>query len=151
MSFDFNYDMETWVQFFKDKWLFLLIALIVLFIVLRIVKTVIKWLVVVVIIAGVIVYSGYSLEDLKSIGSTIGTKVAESVKQEAVTAMAGEAKDAKYTSNGDGTFTITTKNLELIGAPGDNEVKVSFRGTPLGTWKIDDAIQSLIDQAKKNV
>lgn len=151
MSFDFNYDTETWVQFFKDKWLFLLIALIALFIIVRIVKTVIKWLVVVVIIAGVIVYSGYSLEDLKSIGSTIGTKVAESVKEEAVTAMAGEAKDAKYTSNSDGTFTITTKNLELTGTPGGNEVKVSFRGTTLGTWKIDDAIQSLIDQAKKNV
>ena len=71
MSFDFNYDMETWVQFFKDKWLFLLIALIVLFIVLRIVKTVIKWLIVVVIFAGVIVYSGYSLEDLKSMAPSV--------------------------------------------------------------------------------
>lgn len=151
MNFDFNYDMDTWVQFFKDNWLVFLIALIVLFIVVRIVKTVVKWLVVLVILAGIVVYSGYSLEDLKSIGSDIGTKVADSVKQEAVTAMAGEAKDAKYTSNGDGTFTVSTKNLELVGAPGGKEVKVSFRGTSLGTWKIDETIQLLIDQAKKNV
>ncbi|WP_164545523.1 hypothetical protein [Paenibacillus albus] len=147
MSLDFNYDMDTWIQFFKDKWLFLVIALVVLFIVLRIVKTVVKWLIVVAILAVVVVYSGYSLEDVK----LIGTKVADSVKQEAITAMAGEAADATFTTNGDGTFTVKTKNLELTGTPGDGEVKVKFHDTSLGTWKIDSTIQSLIDQAKKNV
>ncbi|QHW30754.1 hypothetical protein GZH47_07720 [Paenibacillus rhizovicinus] len=147
MSFDFNYDTDTWVQFFQDKWLILVIALVVLLLVVRVVKTVVKWLLVVAILAGVVVYSGYSLEDVKS----IGTKVADSVKQEAIAAMAGEAKDATFTYNDDGTFTVSTKNLELNGTPGDGEVKVSFRGTSLGTWKIDATIQSLIDQAKKNV
>ncbi|NBD26218.1 hypothetical protein [Paenibacillus glycinis] len=147
MSFDFNYDTDTWVQFFKDNWLFLVIALVVLFIVVRIVKTVVKWLIVVAILAGVVIYSGYSLEDVKS----IGTKVADSVKQEAISAMAGEAQDATFTNNGDGTFTVKTKNLELNGTPGDGEVKVSFRGASLGTWKIDATIQALIDQAKQNV
>ncbi|WP_219835890.1 hypothetical protein [Paenibacillus sp. R14(2021)] len=147
MNFDFNYDMDTYVQFFKDKWLFLIVALVVLFIVVRIVKTVVKWLIVIAILAGVVLYSGYSLEEVKS----LGTKVADDVKQQAITAMAGEAKDATFTSNSDGTFTVATKNLELTGTPGDHEVKVTYRGTPLGTWKIDSAIQTLIDQAKKNV
>ncbi|MBO7745179.1 hypothetical protein I8J29_13295 [Paenibacillus sp. MWE-103] len=147
MSFDFNYDTDTWVQFFKDNWLMLVIALVVLFLVLRIVKTVVKWLIVVAILAGVVIYSGYSLEDVKS----IGTKVADGVKQEAISAMAGEAKDATYTDNGDGTFTVKTKNLELDGKPGDDEVEVSFRGTSLGKWKIDATIRTLIDQAKQNV
>ena len=147
MSFDFNYDMDTWVQFFKDKWLFLVIALVVLFLVIRVVKTVVKWLIVVAILAGVVIYSGYSLDDVRS----IGTKVADSVKQEAITAMAGEAKDATFTTNSDGTFSVKTNNLELTGKPGAGEVKVSFRGTSLGSWKIDEAIQALITQAKKNV
>ncbi|MBM7567420.1 hypothetical protein [Paenibacillus sacheonensis] len=147
MSVDFNYDTDTWVQFLKDNWLFLVIALVVLLLVVRVVKTVVKWLIVVVILAGVVIYSGYSLEDVKS----IGTKVADSVKQEAVAAMAGEAKDATFTNNSDGTFTVRTKNLELDGTPGKGEVKVTFHGTSLGTWKIDTAIQSLIDQAKNNV
>ncbi|QHT60012.1 hypothetical protein GXP70_08660 [Paenibacillus lycopersici] len=147
MSFDFNYDSDTWVQFFKDNWLFLVIALVVLLLVIRIVKTVVKWLIVVAILAGVVIYSGYSLEDVKS----ITTKVADSVKQEAISAMAGEAKDATFTNNSDGTFTVKTKNLELTGTPGDGKVDVVFGGTPLGTWKIDAAIQALIDQAKKNV
>ncbi|MBW7459134.1 hypothetical protein ACFOLF_09960 [Paenibacillus sepulcri] len=146
MAFDFNYDTDTWIQFLKDNWVILLIGLVVLFIVVRIVKTVVKWLIVVVILVGLVVYSGYSLEDLKSIGTT----VTENVKQEAITAMAGEAEDATYTSNSDGTFTITTKNLRMDGKPGDNEVKISFRGAPLGTWKIDETIQTLIEAAKKN-
>ncbi|SDX68335.1 hypothetical protein [Paenibacillus sp. CF384] len=151
MGLDFNYDLDTYVQFFKDKWLFLVIALVVLFIVVRIVKTVVKWLIVVAILAGVVFYSGHSLEELKNLGSELGTKVADSVKQEAISAMAGEAQDATFTTNSDGTFTVKTKNLALDGTPGQKEVKVTFRGTPLGTWKIDATIQSLIDQAKKNV
>lgn len=147
MSVDFNYDYDTWVKFFQDKWLFLVIALVVLLLVVRVVKTVVKWLIVVVILAGVVIYSGYSLDDLKS----ITTRVADSAKQEAISAMAGEAKDATFTNNGDGTFTVKTKNLQLDGKAGEKTVKVSFRGTSLGTWDIDPAIQSLIDQAKKNV
>jgi len=147
MGFDFNYDTDTWIQFLKDNWVILLIALVVLFIVIRIVKTVVKWLIVAVIVVGLVVYSGYTMDDLTS----LSTKVTESVKQEAITAMAGEAKDATYTSNSDGTFTITTKNLKMEGKPGDNEVKISFRGAPLGTWKIDETIQALIETAKKNV
>jgi hypothetical protein len=146
MNFDFNYDTDVWLQFIQDKWLILLLALVVLFIVLRIVKTVVKWLIAAVIVFGIVAYSGYTLQDLKDIGG----KVAESVKQEAITAMAGEAKDATYTLNGDGTFTVKTKNLELTGKPGENEVKVKFQGAVLGTWKIDSAIQTLIDEAKRN-
>ncbi|WP_138754736.1 hypothetical protein [Paenibacillus sinopodophylli] len=141
-----TYDWDTWTAFFKEHWLVLIIALIVLLIIVRIVKTVIRWAIAAVIIIGIIVYSGYSMDDLKE----IGTKVADTVKQEAVSAMAGEAKDATFVTNADGTFTVKTKNVELTGVPGENEVAVSFRGTELGKWKLDSAIQTLIDQAKQN-
>ncbi|MBW7474397.1 hypothetical protein K0T92_06540 [Paenibacillus oenotherae] len=158
MSFDFNYDMDTWIQFFQDNWFILVIALVALFIVIRVVKTVVKWLIIIGIVLGLVVYSGYTLEEVKGLAANVtlddvkelGTKVAEGVKQEAISAMVGEAKDATYTVNDDGTFTIKSKNLELNGTPGDNEVKVSFQGASLGTWKIDETIRALIDQAKKN-
>lgn len=158
MGFDFNYDADIWIQFFKDNWFILVIALIVLLIVIRVVKTVVKWLIILAIVLGLVVYSGYSLEEVKNLAANVtfddvkefGTKVADSVKQEAIIAMAGEAKEATYTANEDGTFTIKSKNVELNGKPGDNEVKVSFQGAPLGTWKIDATIQALIEQAKKN-
>lgn len=141
-----TYDLDTWTAFFKEHWLVLVIALIVLFIIVRIVKTVVKWAIVAAIVLGIVVYSGYSMDDLKEIGS----KVADTVKQEAVNAMVGEAKDATFVTNADGTYTVKTKNVELTGEPGANEVAISFRGTELGKWELDSTIQAFIDQAKQN-
>ncbi|NIK78438.1 hypothetical protein FHS15_003576 [Paenibacillus castaneae] len=144
---DFStYDIDTWTTFFKEHWLVLVIALIVLFLIVRIVKTVVKWAIVAAIVLGLVIYSGYSMDDLKEIGS----KVTDSIKQEAINAMAGGAKDATFVTNADGTFTVKTSNVELTGEPGANEVAVSFRGASLGKWELDSTIQSLIDQAKQN-
>lgn len=151
MGFDLNASWDTWVQFFQDNWFVLVIALVVLWLVIRIVRTVVKWLIVAVIIVGIIVYSGYTLDDLKNIDlKEISATVTEKVKEQAITAMAGEAKEATFTTNADGTFTVKSKNVELTGMPGSGEVKVKFQGASLGTWKIDDTIQALITQAKTN-
>ncbi|KRE29720.1 hypothetical protein [Paenibacillus sp. Soil522] len=141
-----TYDFDTWTAFFKEHWLVLVIALIVLLLIVRIVKTFLKWAIVAAIVLGIVVYSGYSMDDLKEIGS----KVADTVKQEAVNAMVGESKDAAFVTNADGTFTVKTKNVELTGEPGANEVAISFRGTELGKWELDSTIQAFIDQAKQN-
>ncbi|MFF2480790.1 hypothetical protein [Paenibacillus sp. NPDC058071] len=141
-----NYDWNTWTTFLKEHWIVLAVALVVLLLVIGIVKTVLRWALVAVIVVGIVVYSGYSMDDLKA----IGTKVADSVKQEAVTAMVGEVEKATFATNSDGSFTVKTDNLELKGKPGSGEVSVSFRNAPLGTWKIDDTIQRLIDEAKQN-
>lgn len=141
-----TYDLDTWTAFFKEHWLVLVIALIVLLLIVRIVKTFLKWAIVAAIVLGIVLYSGYSMDDLKEIGS----KVADTVKQEAVNAMVGEAKDATFATNADGTFTVKTKNVELTGEPGANEVAISFRGTELGKWELDSTIQAFIDQAKQN-
>ncbi len=144
---DFSaYDLDTWTAFFKEHWLVIVVALLVLLLIVRIVKTVIKWALVAAIVLGLVVYSGYSMDDLKEIGS----KVADTVRQEAINTMAGEAKEATFENNGDGTFTVKTKNVELVGKTGEKEVSVSFRGAPLGTWELDSTIQALIDQAKQN-
>ncbi|TYP71360.1 hypothetical protein [Paenibacillus methanolicus] len=151
MGFDLNANWDTWAQFFQDNWFVLVIALVVLWLVIRIVRTVVKWLIVAVIIVGIIVYSGYTLDDLKSIDlKEIGSTITDKFKEQAISAMAGEAKEATFTNNADGTFTVKSKNVELTGTPGAGEVKVKFQGNALGTWKIDDAIQALITQAKTN-
>jgi hypothetical protein len=146
-----NYDWETWKVFFEEHWIMLVIAIIILLFIIGIVKTVLKWALVAAIIVGILLYSGYSLKDLSLDNlKSIGTQVADSVKKEAVTAMAGEAKDAVYTQNEDGTFTVKSDHLTLSGKVGDNEVAVSFRDTPLGKWKVDETIQMFIAQAKQN-
>ncbi|MBD2845682.1 hypothetical protein IDH44_10820 [Paenibacillus sp. IB182496] len=148
-----DYNWETWSQFFQENWLVLLVALVVLFIVVNVVKTVIKWVIVAVIVIAIVVYSGYNLEDLKTKFDDLkemSTQVADSVRQEAMQAMAGEMTDATYTSGEDGSYTVRTDNLQLSGRIGDNEVAVIYRGAPLGKWKIDATIQSLIEHSRQN-
>jgi len=140
-----SYDWDTWLSFFQNNWIVIAIALIILFVVVRIVKTIVKWAIVAVIVIGLVVYSGYSMDDLKE----LGTKVTDTVKQEAVGALMGEAEEATYKTNADGTYTVTTKTIELNGKLGSDEVSVSFHGTPLGTWKIDGIVQDVIEQAKQ--
>jgi hypothetical protein len=86
------------------------------------------------------------MDDLKEIGS----EFADTMKQEVINAMVGEAKDATFVSNEDGTFTVKTNNVELTGEPGANEVEVSFRGAPMGKYELNSTIQTFIEQAKQN-
>lgn len=140
-----SYDAETWTTFLKDNWLVLLIALVVLLLVIRIVKTVVKWAIVAAVVIGLVFYSGYTLDDVKD----IGTKVMDGAKQEAI-AMLGKAQDAEYTVNDDGTYTVKSESIELKGEVGKSEVQVSLYGAPYITLELDGVIQTFIDQAKQN-
>ncbi|WP_338554985.1 hypothetical protein [Paenibacillus sp. KS-LC4] len=144
-----SYDWNTWSDFLKEHWFVLAIALVVLLLVIRIVKTVVKWALVAVIVFGVIVYSGYTMEDLKAFGTKL-EETTGSLKQEAISAMIGEAKNAKFTTNKDGSYTVATDSVALTGVPGTNEVSVSYRGNDLFKMQIDETIQSIINQAKQN-
>lgn len=141
-----SYDTETWTTFFKDNWLVLVIALVVLLLVIRIVKTMVKWAIVAALVIGLVLYSGYTMDDVKDIGS----KVMDNVKEEALNVMVGDGKDADYVLKEDGTYTVTTNNVELKGEVGASEVKVSVHGSPYITFQIDGVIQTFIDQAKQN-
>lgn len=141
-----SYDTETWTTFLKDNWLVLAIGLVVLFLVIRIVKTVMKWAIVAVVVIGLVVYSGYSLDDVKE----IGTKVMDNVKNEAISAMVGSATDAEYSVSDDGTYTVKSDGIELKGVVGSSEVQVSLHGSPYITLQLEGVIQTFIDQAKEN-
>jgi len=152
-----SYDTETWTTFFKDNWVVLVIALVVLLLVIRIVKTMVKWAIVAALVLGLVLYSGYTLDDVKNIGTKvmddvkdIGSKVMGNVKEEALNAMVGDGKDAKYVLKEDGTYTVKTNNVELKGEVGASEVKVSVHGSPYATFPIDGVVQTFIDQAKQN-
>ncbi|NMO95612.1 hypothetical protein [Paenibacillus lemnae] len=143
-------DTQVWLEFLKQNWLVIAIGLIVLLIVVNLVKTVVKWLLVVLIVGGLLIYSGISLDQINDVVSTVKNETVDTVKSEVMNLMMKEAQDAKYTSNGDGTYTVKAPNLELNGSSGSGEVKVTFRGVPVGTWDINDTIQSYIGQARTN-
>lgn len=143
-------DTQVWIEFLKQNWLVIAIALIILFIVLNVVRTVIKWALAVLIIVGLLVYSGISLDKIGEVVTTVKEETVDTIKKEALSMMMKEAKEAKYTSNGDGTYSIKAPNLELKGSDGSDEVEVTFRGVSVGKWDINDTIQSFIDDAKSN-
>jgi hypothetical protein len=135
---------DAWLQFLKDHWVVVVIAVLAIFVVSKVVKTVIKWVLIAAILIGIVAYGGYSINDL----GAIGNKVTSGVKDEAIKAMAGEAEKARYQDNGDGTYTVTTPNLELSGVPNSGKVEVKFRGLSLGTWNMEGAVRDLIVKAR---
>jgi len=147
-----NFDTETWMQFLQDNWVIIAIAIIAIFVIMKVVKTLLKWVLVVGIIIAIAVYSGYSLDDIKSkvsdgIGD-IGSKVTAEVKDQAIKAMIGEANEAEYVDNADGTYSIKSTNLEITGIPNSGEVTVKYRGAPLGTWPLEGAVRDLVVQSR---
>ncbi|MBP2002056.1 putative membrane protein [Paenibacillus shirakamiensis] len=143
-------DVQVWMDFFKQNWLLFVVALVVLLLIANLVKTMVKWGLILVIVAFLVIYSGISLKDLGQVASTLTQETTSAVKNEAIKMMQSEAKDAKLTTNQDGSFVITSPNLKVSGHANEDKVKVEFRGVSLGQWSRSDALNVFIQQAKQN-
>ncbi|CAG7647124.1 hypothetical protein ACFQI7_19795 [Paenibacillus allorhizosphaerae] len=141
--------MDFLTAFLAERWYIILAALIVLFLVVKIVKTVIKWVIVLAIVAGLFFYGASYKDQLLELGTTVGAKVAAEAKTQAMNAISAEVKEAKYTQNADGSFTITTKSVKVDGKPGAGEVQVTFMNQTFNV-KVDEMVKTFIEQAKKN-
>lgn len=139
-----NFDTDAWSQFLQDNWIIVAAAALVIIVIMKVVKTVMKWVLVAAIVIGIAVYGGYSVDDLKE----VGTKVTDELKDQAIKTMAGEAKEAKYVDNADGSYTIKTTNLELHGVKNTGKVSVSLRGVSLGTWDMEGKVREFVVQAR---
>jgi len=143
-------DTQVWSQFIRENWLVIVIALVLLFAVVNLVKTVLKWAIVIIIVAGLFIYSGVTLDQIGNAVNKVTDGTVNTLKSEAQEVMLSEAKEAVYTSGGDGTFTITSPNIEVKGIAGQDKVEVTFRGVGLGKWSVNDTMQSFIEAARQN-
>lgn len=128
----------------------IVIALVVLFAVINLVKTVLKWAIVIVIVVGLFIYGGVTMDQIGNAVNKVADGTVSTLKSEAQEVMLKEAQDAKYTSGEDGTFTITTPNIEMKGKAGEDKVEVTFRGVSLGKWSVTDTTKTFIEAAKNN-
>jgi len=135
---------DAWTQFFQEHWFVIVAAIVVILLVVKLVKTVIKWLLIAAIVVGVVFYSGYNLDDL----TTAASQASAVAKDQVIKALAGEAKDAEYTDNADGSYTIKTPSLELSGFPNSGEIAVKMGGVSVGTWKLEGEIREFVIQAR---
>lgn len=143
--------MEAWTSFLQERWYIILIAIVVLWLVIKTVKTVVKWVIVLALLFGLVYYgSNYvgkiSLEELKT---NVTHKVTSEMKEQALKAIVGEAKEAKYMQNPDGSYTVSTPRIKLDAKPGANEAIVTFLGQKF-TLPIDSTLQNFVEQAKRN-
>lgn len=154
-----SYDVDMWQQYLQSNWYIILIALIVILLIIKVVKTVVKWLLIVLIVLGLVFYSGYTLDDIKQFGTAVvtdgvselkemGSKVSDSVKQQAIDSMLKEGQSATYKANGDGTYTVTTESLSITGTVGEEEVSVSVKGAPAFKVQLNETIESFIKQSQ---
>ncbi|WP_409342185.1 hypothetical protein [Paenibacillus sp. MBLB4367] len=139
--------MDQLSAFLQDRWIVVVLAVVVLFLVVKLVKTVIKWVLVLAIVAAVIVYGASYKDKLLEVTDSIGAAVTTEIKDQALKAVTNEAKDATYKKNDDGSYTVSTKSLRIDAKPGSKEAKVTFMGQSF-TLNIDETLQKVIDQAQ---
>lgn len=142
--------MDQLIVFLQDRWLVVVIALIVLVIVIKIVKTVLKWVIVLAVLAGLIYYGSTYTDQLKDIGENVAATAKEAVgdlKEKAVQGLAG--KDAKYTDNGDGTYTVTSGSIRLDGKTGSDKIKITIAGVS-AELPLDDVLKKAVETARNN-
>jgi hypothetical protein len=160
-----DWQMDQWSAFIQDKWLLIIVAIVVLFLVMKLVKTFVKWILVLAVIAAVLYYgSTYAgnLDGLKTsiskaveegnlsdLRTSLGKAAADEAKQQFTSIIAGEGKNADYIKHDDGSFTVHTNNLNLDVKPGSDVAEVSFFGQSYKV-SINKTIQKFIDEAKQN-
>ena len=143
--------MDQWSSFLSDRWYIVLIALLVLILVIKMVKTVIKW-VLVLLVAAAVLYLGYNYqpETFEKLTKSVTATVSETIKDQAIKLMTEEAKEASYKDNGDGSFTISTKNIRVDGKAGAKEVKVTVIKLKQSIQLKTETVKVFIEQASKN-
>lgn len=136
---------EQWISFVQERWWVIIAAVVALLVVINVVKTVVKWVLVVAIVGAVLVYGANYKDEL----TAMSDQVLAEAKDQALQAIVGQAFNAAYESNDDGTFAVYTESVRVEGKEGSDEVVLFWRGVKIGTFPIDSAIEAFIKEAKE--
>lgn len=139
-----SWTADAWSQYLQSNWYVIAAAIVIIIVVIKVVKTVLKWLLVAVVVVGLALYSGYNLDDL----AKIKDQATLAYKDQLIKAMAGEADEAEYKDNADGSYTIKTPSLELSGFPNSGEIQVKIGGVSIGNWKLEGEVRDFVIAAR---
>src|SRR5690606_6929184 len=120
--------MDPIILFLQERWYVLVIGLVLLFITFKVIKTVLKWIIFLAIVGVIVIYALNYRGELENWTSSIHSRITSEVKQQAVQAMRHEAQDARYKANADGSFSVTTKNLQVEVPAGSMNAEVTYMG-----------------------
>ncbi|NGZ76831.1 ATPase [Saccharibacillus alkalitolerans] len=139
---------EVWIEFARQNWLILLIALVAVLLVINVLKTMIKWAIAIIIVVALIVYSGVSLDQIQNTVTGVKNEAVAKLQDEAMKMLKSEASEARFNKADDGSFTVETPSLQLKGKPNAQTVEVTYRGVSLGEWERGDRVNALIRAAQ---
>jgi len=138
-----DWSWEHLTAFVEEQWWVILIAAIILIIVIKVVKALVKWLIVAAILVGLFLY-GMNYEPIREVMDS----VAETSLDTAFELMTGEAEEATYTVNDDGTYTVESKSIKVTGTMESDKVKVYLLGLEVAEINLTDTIKAYIEAAR---
>lgn len=140
--------MEQWIAFVRDHWWAILIAVVIAAVLVKVVKSVLKWLLVLAIAAAVLIYGfNYDPADIKEAGTKF-LEAVESTKEKAISAMLGDAGEARFEKTDDG-FRIEGSLFVLEGRDGEPELTLEYLGQTF-TVDMNEQIRAFVDKVKAN-
>lgn len=139
---------EVWLEFVRQNWLILLIALVAVLLVINVVKTMLKWAIAIVIVVALVVYSGVSIDQIQNTVTGVKDEAVAKLQSEALKMLKDESAQATFKKAADGSFTVQTPSLKLEGKPNAKTVEVTYRGVSLGEWERSEQVNALIRAAQ---
>lgn len=139
--------MEQWIAFAREDWWVIVIALVIAGILIKIVKSVFKWLLVLAIAVAVLIYGfNYTPDDIREAGTKLIDAV-ETTKEKAISAVLGDAGEARYEKTEDGGFRISGDHFTLEGKDGAEEVTLTYFGQEF-TIELNGQIREFLEKVK---
>jgi hypothetical protein len=117
------------INVMKENWLLSIIVFVVfLFIFFFLLRTVFKLALIVGVIGAVMVFGfGYSPTEVFNIGKDVAGKTNDLYLETVQPIIEKELENAEYATKPDGTYSIKTNSVELVGKKGGNAVTIYFK------------------------
>jgi hypothetical protein len=144
--------MDAIGTFLTERWYLVAIAvLLLLFVLVKIAQKLLKWtlvLAVLAVLAALLLHGTRGRDRVVQFGNQVGSRVAAETEQRARRALTDELHDAHWEKNRDGTYTVTTKSLQLRARPKAHTAEVKFMGQTF-TMAMDADLRAVVDAARE--
>ena len=133
-----------------ESWFPFLLGGIIIFVAINVLKTLLKWVMVAIVIVVVFFHSGVTWQQLADRSVYRSGMIANTVQWCVMQWMNKELDKARYASQSNGAFTITSPNFIVKRMAGKSTLHVTFGHVSLGEWNMNDALHTYVQKVKKN-
>lgn len=143
--------MDQLLQFIQEYWLGVLIGFIGLIIAMSFLKAIFKVVTLAIFIGLILIFGfNYSPKEVVDMGKESVTAVVELYNKELKSIVNAEISGAKVKQNPDGTYTIQTSSVQIVGKKGTPDATVIFKGKEykVPVKSLGENVQKLMETAE---